>query len=99
MLEQADQLKASIRILRSEERRIKASIKERTQYYRDQEEIIKQMIDTGNNALRDLVFEEEDLRTQLVLMKEEIIDTNALLIEKRYELAILNQALGNHRQL
>ena len=97
MLEQAEQLKASIRLLRSEERRIKASIKERAEYYRQQEELIKQMVDTGNNALRDLVFEEQELRDQLVLMKEEIIDINALLIEKRYELALYGKALEKYQ--
>lgn len=99
MLEQSEQLKASLRLLRSEERRVKASIKERTDYYRQQEELIKQMVDVGNNTLRDLVFEEEELRAQMVLMKEEIIDINALLIEKRYELALYGKALENYQQL
>lgn len=99
MLEQAEQLKASLKILRSEERRIKASIKERTEYYRQQEDLIKQMIDVGNNTLRNLVYEEEDMRAQMVLMKEEIIDTNALLIEKRYELALYGKALENYQKL
>lgn len=97
MLEQSEQLKASLRLLRSEERRVKASIKERTDYYRQQEELIKQMVDIGNNTLRNLVFEEEELRAQMVLMKEEIIDINALLIEKRYELALYGKALENYR--
>lgn len=99
MLEQAEQLKASLRLLRSEERRVKASIKERTDYYRQQEEIIRQMIDIGNNTLRDLVFDEQEMRAQLVLMKEEVIDVNALLIEKRYELALYGKALENYQQL
>ena len=91
MQEQSEQLRASIRILRSEERRIKASIRERKEYYAQQEEAIQSMVNVGNNALRELVFEEDELMQNVVQMKEEIIDLNALLVDKRFELAMLGK--------
>lgn len=91
MLEQSEQLRASIRILRSEERRVKASIKERKAYYEQQEALIQHMVEMGNNVIRSLTYDADELQAQNTLMKEEIIDLNALLVDKRFELAMLGK--------
>jgi uncharacterized protein YutE (UPF0331/DUF86 family) len=91
LAQQTHQLRSSLKILRSEERRIKQSIREQKAYYTEQQLAIQNMVDLGNNTIRMLVVESDEYIATIVEMKEDIIDLNAELIDKRYELAVLNK--------
>lgn len=67
------------------------SIREQKAYYAEQQQAIQDMVDLGNNTIRQLVFESDEYSAAIIEMKEEIIDLNAELINKRYELAILGK--------
>lgn len=55
-------------------------------YKREQEQLIETMINTGNNHIRELTLESDEINQAITESKAELIDLATKIDNKRYEL-------------